>query len=238
MESNRAAQYRQSVTRRRRGQSGQELMEFGLVFFLLLGPLFLGMISGGLNLVRSNQVNFFCADLASLYISGTDFSTQNAQTTATTLATGLNLKVASGGGKANTGNTTGSGIVTISKIQYVGTTAQPTCTGVSPCNSTSFVFLQRVTFGNGSLASAPTSLTGTPSSSMVTDTSGTVSNPYGDANAKLQGTAQSNMKTLWNAGNSGGVVDGQSVYLVETYFESTGFSFGTGTKGIYAKFFF
>jgi hypothetical protein len=222
--------------RRKRTQGGQEFMEFALIFGLILAPLFLSMIIFGMNLIVSNQVNFFCREVGSLFISGADLTQPGYQTSLSYLAAGLNLQVGTTGGKANTGNS-GSGIVTVTQIKYVGTSAQTTCTGVSSCNTNSFVYMQRIQFGNGSLATAPVSLAGTPSG-VTTNPQGVVANPYGDANAKLTGTAQTGMKSLWNAGNTGGLQDGQAVNLVETYFESTGFSFGSGTHGIFAKFFF
>ena len=211
-------------------------MEFALVFGLILAPLFLSMIVYGMNLIVSNQVTFLCQEIASMYIGGTDLSLASNQATVARLANGLNLTVGTTGGASNTGNG-GSGIITVTQIKYVGTSAQTTCTGVSPCNTNSFVYMQRVTFGNGSLATAPVSLAGNPSGATM-NSQGVVSNPYGDATAKLTGTAQSSMKSLWNAGNTGGLQDGQAVNLAETYFESTGFSFGSGTHGIYAKLFF
>lgn len=211
-------------------------MEFGLIFGLILAPLFLSMIVYGINLIQSNQVNFLCREVGSLYIGGSDLTLASVQSTVSSLAGGLNLQVGTSGGYSNTSNS-GNGIVTITQMKYVGSATQTTCTGISSCNTNSFVYMQRIRFGNGSLSTAPTSVAGNPGS-VTYNSQGIVANPYGDANAKLTGTAQSNMKTLWNAGNTGGLQDGQVVNLVETYFESTGFSFGQGTKGIYAKFFF
>ena len=222
--------------KRKRTQGGQEFMEFGLVFGLILAPLFLSMIVFGMNLIISNQVNFFCREIGSLFIGGADLSLATTQASVASLAGGLNLVVGTTGGASNTSNG-GSGIVTVTQIKYVGSSTQTTCTGVASCNTNSFVYMQRVTFGNGSLSTAPVSLAGVPSG-VTMNSQGVVSNPYGDPNAKLTGTAQSGMKALWNAGNTGGLQDGQAVNLVETYFESTGFSFGTGTHGVFAKFFF
>jgi hypothetical protein len=225
------------VMRRRRSQKGQELLEFGLVMGFLLVPLFLGMIVYGTNLIQSNQVNALCREIGSMYIGGTDLSLAASQKTVSTLAAGLNLQVGTTGGAANTSNSTGSGIVTITQMTYVGNLNQITCSNNTPCNTTSFVFMQRIKFGNGSLATAPASLAGDPSGATM-NAQGVVANPYADTTARLPSTQNADMKTLWNAGNTGGLQDGQTVYLVETYVESSGFSFGQGAKGIYAKFFF
>ena len=224
--------------KRRRTQGGQEFLEFSLIFGLVLAPLFLSMIIYGMNLIVSNQVNFLCSEIGALYIGGQDLTLASTQATVASLANGLNLVVGTTGGYANTSNSTSSGIVTITQIKYVGTSAQTTCTGISSCNTNSFVYMQRIQFGNGSLATAPTSVAGTPSTGITVNSQGIVANPYGDSHAKLTGTAESGMVALWNAGNTGGLQDGQIVNLVETYFESTGFSFGSGTHGVYAKFFF
>ncbi len=87
------------------------------------------------------------------------------------------------------------------------------------------------------MATAPTSIAGDPSGATM-NSQGIVASPYTDSHAKLPTTAQSAMSALWKPATTGGIQDGQTVYLVETYFESTGFSFGKGTQGVYAKFFF
>lgn len=224
------------IALRRRTQKGQELMEFGLIFGLVLAPLFLGMIVYGMNLIVSNQVNFFCREIGSIHIGGADLSTAATQASVASLAGALNLQVGSSGGAANTGNG-GSGLVTITQFTYVGTTSQTSCSGVSTCNAQSFVYIQRIKFGNGSLTTAPASVAGDPSGATI-DSKGIVNNPFGDPLAKLPTSAQSAMSALWKPATTGGIQDGQTVYLVETYFESTGFSFGKGTQGVYAKFFF
>jgi hypothetical protein len=231
----------------KRGERGQEMLEFTLVTWLLLVPMFLGMITLGLNLVRSNQVTFITGDMATMYIQGQDFSTYAMQNMAARLATGLNLQIGSsfsGNNATNTSTTTGSVIVTMTKLLYVGTVSQATCLSVGSStsgnckNHDSFVYLQRIAFGNGSLATAPTSIAGTPSSSIVINSSGTVSNYLTDINAQIPASADTAMDNLWSPGSANGLQDGQTIYLVETYFESTGFSFGNGTKGVYAKYFY
>jgi hypothetical protein len=230
--------------RNRRGERGQEMLEFTLVTWLILIPMFLGMISIGMNLVRSNQVTFVTGDIGTMYIQGQDFSTYAMQALAAREASGLNLQIGSsftGNNASNTGTTTGSVIVTLTEFMYIGATTAPTCVGVAPAtctNANSFVYRQRIQFGNGSLATAPVSIAGTPSASISISNTGVVSNYITDSHAQLPTAADAAMDGLWNPGTSNGLQDGQVVYLVETYFESTGFSFGTGTHGIYAKFFY
>src|SRR5277367_1881251 len=93
--------------RNRRGENGQEILEFTLVTWLILIPMFLGMISAGMNLVRTNQVVIIASDIATMYVQGQDFSTYSLQSLAARLATGLDLEVGSsfvGSNAANTGN--------------------------------------------------------------------------------------------------------------------------------------
>jgi hypothetical protein len=232
--------------RSRRRENGQEILEFTLVTWLILIPMFLGMIRVGLNLVRTNQVVFITSDLATMYVQGQDFSTYSLQNLATRLATGLDLEVGSsftGNNAANTGNG-GSVIVTMTKMMYVGTDSQPTClsvgaSGSGKCkNASSFVYLQRVSFGNAAITGAPASLAGTPNSSIVIDSGGNVTNYLTDTNAQLPATADAAMDNLWSPGTANGLQDGQIVYLTEMYFDSTSFAFGTTGQGVYAKYFF
>ena len=62
------------TSRRRRGQSGQELLEFGLLLTILV-PLLLGTFVTGISLIRSIQTNQMDRDLTDMYIHGADFST-------------------------------------------------------------------------------------------------------------------------------------------------------------------
>ena len=110
-------------------------MEFGLIFGLVLAPLFLGMIVYGMNLIVSNQVNFFCREIGSIHIGGADLSTAATQASVASLAGALNLQVGSSGGAANTGNG-GNGLVTITQFTYVGTPVPkpvvPVCRAAMP----------------------------------------------------------------------------------------------------------
>lgn len=233
-------------TRNRRAEKGQEILEFTLVTWMILIPMFLGMIQIGMNLVRTNQVVFITSDIATMYVQGQDFSTYSLQSLAARLATGLDLEVGSsftGSNAANTGNA-GSVIVNLTKIMYVGTTSQATClsvgtSGSGNCkNANSFVYLQRISFGNSSITGAPASLAGTPNASIQISSAGNVSNYLTDTNAQLPAAADTAMDNLWNPATANGLQDGQVVYLTEMYFDSTSFAFGTAGQGIYAKYFF
>src|SRR4051812_2696773 len=77
---------------RRQRQSGQELLEFGLLISLLV-PLLLGTFITGLSLVRSIQTNQMDRDMTDMYIHGADYSTYPMQQVAQRLARGLNMQI-------------------------------------------------------------------------------------------------------------------------------------------------
>ncbi len=234
-----------ATERRKKTQSGQEIFEFALVVLLLV-PAFLGAFIVGMNLIRSIQCNQMCRDLTDMYIHGADFSTYSMQTMAQRLAQGLNLQIGSsfaGNSNSNTSNS-GNGLVTVTQIMYVGTTTEPNCVavGAGNCqNANSFVFTQQVVFGNGTLVSSSTQSLGTPTGATLTN-AGIVQNPVTDPHAQLAGTAQTAMQSLWQTTSGAGqqpLDDGQTVYVVETYFQSPdlGVSALSG-NGVYARYFF
>ncbi len=119
----RTALFRRAATRRRRTQKGQELMEFGMVMGLVLAPLFLGMIVYGTNLIQSNRgKRTLPRNRQHSYWRSGPLYRRDTSLGCSTLAAGLNLQVGTTGGAANTSNSTGSGIVTITQMTYVGTT--------------------------------------------------------------------------------------------------------------------
>src|SRR5580698_5755016 len=144
-----------ATARRRKTQSGQEIVEFALVTILFM-PMFLGSFVVGMNLIRSIQANQVCRDLDDMYIHGGDFSTYPMQQEAQRLAQGLNLQIGSsfaGNEQSNTSNQ-GNGIVTVTQVMWIGSTTSSNCiaVGASNCtNANSFVFTQQIQFGNSSL---------------------------------------------------------------------------------------
>jgi hypothetical protein len=233
-----------ATRRRKRRQSGHEILEFALVAILFI-PLLMGSFVTGMNLIRSIQANHVARDLANMYILGADFSSYPLQQLADRLAGGLDLQIGSsfsGNTNSNTGNG-GRGMVWVSKIMWVGATTDPNCQAVGGANCTnhdSFVFTERIRFGNGgSLASERPSSLGDPSATM--SVYGVVQNPITTAGAKLPGSGQTDMQALWQVSGGGRtpLVDGQSVYVVETYFKSPDLSLGSFPgQGVYARYFF
>jgi hypothetical protein len=233
-----------AATRRRNAQSGQEILEFGLVAVLLV-PMFIGTFVVGMNLVRSIQTNQVCRDLCSMYIHGGDFSTYPLQQEAQRLAQGLNLQIGasfSGNQQSNVGNA-GNGLVTVTQIMWIGSTTSSNCIAVGAANCTnasSFVYTQQIQFGNGTLTNSNTDSLGSPVAATM-NSSGVVQNYVTDTRAKIAGAAQTSLESLWqvNNGTTTALTDGQVAYIVETYFQSPDLSVGSlsGT-GVYARYFF
>jgi hypothetical protein len=244
-----ASERRRVTERRRKTQSGQEILEFALVAIFFV-PMFLGAFIVGMNLIRSIQANQVCRDLDNMYIHGGDFSTYALQQEAQRLAQGLNLQIGAsfaGNQQANTGNG-GNGIVTVTQIMYIGSTTSSNCVaagGAAKCtNHDSFVYTQQIQFGNGTLANANTVTVGTCPSAII-NSSGVVQGFVTDSRAALSGSAQTNMKSLWQTssevtgGTATALTDGQVSYIVETYFQSPDLSVGAlAGNGVYARYFF
>ncbi len=229
---------------RKKRQGGQELIEFAMASLLLVS-VFTGSFITGMNLIRSIQANQACRDLDDLYIHGADFSTYPTQQLAQRLAQGLNLQIGasfSGNSATNTSNG-GNVLVTLTHIMYVGTTSDPNCAAVGASNCTnhdSFVYTQRIQFGNGSLTGQNPSSLGYPNTTAIS-TTGILQNPVTDPGAKLPGTAQSSMVSLWQVSGNGRtpLEDGQSTYVAEFYAQSPDLNLGSFAGGaVYARYFF
>jgi hypothetical protein len=233
-------------TRRGRGERGQEIVEFCVVLVLFV-PLLIGAFVTGMSLIRSITANQVCRDLDSIYIKGGDFSTYTMQQEAQRLAQGMNLQLASSfsGSVRNSDSASGSGLVTVTELMWVGATTDPNCVavgGASKCtNHNSFVFMQRIQFGNisGLATTYPSSL-GNPGSGAVYSSAGVLQNPVTDSNAAVPSPGQSNMQNLWQTTNNGQapLVDGQLIYVMEVFFQNPDMLGGFTGPGVYARYFF
>ncbi|MBS1873107.1 MAG: hypothetical protein JSU00_07820 [Acidobacteria bacterium] len=230
--------------RRRKTQGGQEIIEFALVAIILI-PLLIGSVVTGVNMIRSTQAQQVCRDLDSIYIHGGDFSVYSMQQLAQRLARGLNLQIGAsftGNQATNTGNG-GDGLVTVSQITYVGPTTASICTAVGAANCVnhdSFVYTQRIRFGNGALVGQSTAALGDPTTTSIS-ASGLVLNPYTDSGAKVPGASQTQLQNLWQVSGGGRtpLVDGQVMYIVEFYLQPPGISIGSFSMGaIYTRYYF
>jgi hypothetical protein len=233
-----------ATQRRRQRQRGQELIEFSLIA-LLFASMLIGSFVTGMNLIRSIEANSACRDLTDMYIHGADFSTYALQQLAQRLASGLNLQIGAafaGNSATNTSNS-GNVLVTVTEIMYVGPTTAPNCVAVGAGNCTnhdSFVFMQRIQFGNGTLATTTPSTLGNPSTTSIS-TVGIIESPVTDSGADLPGAGQTNMRNLWQVTTNGSspLVDGQVSYVVEMYAQSPDLTLGSfAGGGVYARYFF
>ena len=232
--------------RRNKRERGNEIVEFALVLSFF-APLLLGTFVIGVNMVRAIAVNHIVRDLDSMYIHGADFSTSGYQTLALRLGSGMNLQAPSfPSGATNIQSNTGSsgnGLIWVTKIMYVGATTDSYCKTVSSgtcVNHDSFVYLQRIVFGNSTLTSQQQSTLGDASLANITS-AGIVQNYLTDIGAKLPGIAQTTMTNLWQTTNNGQapLVDGDIVYVVEGYFQSPDLAISsTNGGGVYARYFF
>jgi len=233
-----------ATQRRKRRQGGQELIEFALIALLLVS-LLMGSFVTGMNLVRSIEANSTCRDLDDMYIHGEDFSTYPMQQLAQKLAGGLNLQIGAsfaGNNAANTGNG-GNVLVTVTQIMWVGSTTSPNCVAVGASNCTnhdSFVYTQRIQFGNGTLTSQSPSTLGNPSTTAISS-AGVIQNPVTDSGAKLPSAAQAAIQALWQTTSNGQapLQDGQISYAMEVYAQSPDLTLGSFSGGgVYARYFF
>jgi hypothetical protein len=213
-----------TVSPRRSRQRGYEILEFGLMAILLV-PAFLWVFINGMNMIRLIQCNQVCRDIGNLYIHGVDYTTYQAQQVAATLAQGYGLNIGSsftGNNAANDGNG-GSGLIILSEIMYVGSSACSAVPSGTTCtNSGKYVYIQRLDFGNKSLlinGNSVASAIGTPSSATI-NSEGYVQNYLTDANAVAP-----------NAGTYITLGDTQVAYVSETFFASPTLSFSAYPGG-------
>lgn len=230
----------------RSSQRGTQIMEFGLVALLFV-PLMMGSFVTGMNVIRSIQTNHITRDMANMYIHGADFSDRAMQTLAKKLATGMDLQIGTGTGNVadNLANS-GRGIFWVSKLMWVGTTAQPSCQAALPAactNANKFVFLEHIRFGNGALETSDRDASvGHPGAAR--DTFGRITvDVVKTANAAVPEPYQTTLYNLWQvtspATNRTALVDGQIIYMVEGYFQSPDLSLGAlQGSGVYARWFF
>jgi Flp pilus assembly protein TadG len=202
---------RQRIRARKKGERGHSIMEFALVAIPTV-MLLLGVVVIGIDLGRSVQVAQICRDAGSMYVRGVDFSQSGAQQMLARLGQAMNLQTSGG-----------SGIVILSKIQFVPT--DPTCTDTC---AGAYRLAQRITIGNTSL----TGFTGThfPTAGAVSyDSEDNVVNYTTNANAVVS-----------NFGSTLVLNPNEVSYVAEAYFVTSDTSLDAwqGAPGIYAQSFF
>jgi hypothetical protein len=209
---------------RKRFQKGLEAIEFGLLFVFLLPP-FVWMFQNGMNFLRFNKATDVSRSAALLFIKGVDFTLPGNQVIISRVASGLDLQVNSS--TTATGNSTGSGLIVYSIVQFIGPNTCASC-----ANLNKYVFLSRVYVGNTSLAFAGTTVAsalGSPSGSVWSSTTGAVSSVQTNVGAQVPSGSTSALPA--------GMGDGQFAYVIETFFKPQG-GFGTGgfdSNGVYNR---
>ena len=218
--------------RRRKTQRGNEMIEFALLAVFLV-PLLLWTFIAGMNLVRLIQAEQICREIGSLYIGGVDFSTYAAQSLVVDLAKGYSLNAGSGftGNMYNNNANGGNAYVVVSEIMYVGANTCSTLPSGTACtNQGQYVFLRRIDFGNSSLTISGATVAssfGNPTASQTPF--GVVENYLTDSRA-----VATNFSSFLNSG----LLDGQVIYVVETWFASPDLGFAAPSGGgMYARVF-
>ena len=135
--------------------------------------------------------------------------------------------------------------MTLSKIMWVGTTAEPNCVAVGAANCTNhdkFVFTERIQFGNGTLSGQTPSSLGNPGAGASITTAGVVQNYVTDSNAALPAAAQTAMQSLWQVIAEGDALLSPTVELclwLKPTFKPMNFNLGIYTSsGVFARYFF
>jgi hypothetical protein len=220
--------------RRARRQRGNEIIEFAVLSIFLV-PLFIWMFVNGMNLLRFVQTSQINRDIGALYIHGVDFSTYEAQQVAARLAQGYVLNIGSsyvGSNPSNDANG-GNAWVVLSQVMYVGATSCAALPNTVTCtNLNKYVFLQRLDFGSNSIQFNNVTVQsgiGNPTGATI-NSGGYVQNYLTDA--KAQATGFGNFMTT-------ALTDGQTAYVVETFFADPVLNFSSyPSGGLYSRTFF
>ncbi len=190
--------------KRKRGESGNTLVEFALCLSFLT-PLLLGLFSVGMNLTRYMQVSQVSRSTGLMYVRQIDFSIVQNQRMIVRLTEGLGMKLNANYDPAPTGR----GLIIVSTVTIP---SDADCTGagltLGACTNRGIpVITHRFRFGNTSLR---TSELGQPSSTLIAADGSVAVNDY------LTNTAL-------RAANFGSIVTltaDEIAYITEAYFSS------------------
>ena len=190
--------------KRKRGQSGNTLVEFALCMTLLT-PLTLGLFSVGMNLTRNMQVTQVSRSTGLMYVRQIDFSILQNQRLIVRLTNGLGMQL-------NTNydpDPNGKGVVIVSQVTVP---SDSDCTGagltLGACTNRGIpVITHRVRFGNTALR---TSELGQPPTNLFAADGSVAVNTY-LTNSAMRAANFGSIMTL-NAT--------ENAYLTEVYFSS------------------
>jgi hypothetical protein len=151
-------------------ERGNAYIEFVLVASFFFVPILLGLITVGISVTRSFQVNQLTRDVGHMMARGVNFATQgNQNLIVNDLANGLSLQ-------ANPGNVvginSGSGVLVLSVFEHLGATC-------GCANAGHTVVVDRITIGNNALFNSPF---GKPT--YIDPTTGEVANYSTDPSAR------------------------------------------------------
>ena len=191
----------------RNKRSGNVVIEFALTFTLMV-PLLLGTVGAGLTMSRSIQVTQVARDTGRLYYQGVDLSTSANQKIVGRLAYGMGLASDANG----TINTSGRGVVIVSKLLKIGTAecANGGFSGglIGACtNNGLLVVVRRIVIGNASLR---TSAFGSPGSGIILSD--------GTINASDYCTSNTVLVPGGATAQSLGLTAGQYTFATEAFF--------------------
>ena len=207
--------------KRKRGQSGNTLVEFALCMTLLT-PLTLGLFSVGMSLTRNMQVTQVSRSTGLMYVRQIDFSILQNQRLIVRLTNGLGMQL-----NANYDpDPNGKGVVIVSQVTVP---SDSDCTGagltLGACTNRGIpVITNRIRFGNTTLR---TSEMGQPPANLIAADGSVAVNDY-LTNTALRAANFGNIMTL-NAT--------EIAYITEVYFTSPDYDlpgFMTNT-GVYSR---
>lgn len=207
--------------RKKRGESGNTLVEFALCMTFLT-PLMLGLFSMGMNLTRNMQVTQVSRSTGLMYVRQIDFSILQNQRLIVRLTEGLGMKL-----NANYDpDPNGRGVVIVSQVTIP---SDSDCAGAglvgSACTNRGVpVITHRLRFGNTALRASDL---GQPPANLIGSDGSVSANNY-LTNTALRATNFSSIITL-NAD--------EIAYVTETYFSSPDYDLpGWMTNtGVYAR---
>jgi Flp pilus assembly protein TadG len=134
------------LSRRKKGERGNTIIEFGAVMPFWLAVLF-GTVAMGTNLSRSIQVVQTSRDLANMYANGTDFSAAGFQNLVT--GAGGSISLVQGMDLVNTAASGGNAVIYLTQVRHVYS-ADNDCAG-NCANAGNDVFVNQVVLGDTSL---------------------------------------------------------------------------------------
>ncbi|MGB9455691.1 MAG: TadE family protein [Bryobacteraceae bacterium] len=229
---------------RQKPRRGGAYIEFAFSLLVLV-PLMLGVIGLGLNMLLQMQTVQLARDAGHMFARNINFTLAGNQQLLAAIAGPLGMTAGSGV-SGLTGSTAGNSVVILSEVRYMDVSACALAgfttigSGGTPTGCTNYgnwVFSERLVIGNAGLR---TSNLGTPPSSIVSSTDGTITitNQATNTSNIAKVPTGTNGFNPWNSTTGDGLPSGQWIYTSEaaaTGFHMPPFSSGAMT---YAQMYF